>query len=291
VLGVPLDNVSVLRLDLMGGAAPGNKSFKLRYNLARARARGVRRVLSFGGGWSNHLHALAAVGAELGLETIGVLRGGETPTAMLEDALRWGMQLHPVSREEYRRRDDPVYQQQVLAGFDDCLLIPEGGANVDGFLGCREIAALAESGDRHWERVVLAVGTGTTLAGLAAGMQHCREVVGIAALKGARDLDCRVASLLEAAGTPAQTPWRIEHQYHCGGFAKVSSELREFVPAFEAATGIPLEPLYTGKLMLAVHRQLAAGAWCTDRPLLAIHTGGLQGRRGFPWLASVANPA
>ncbi len=284
ILGVPFDKVSVLRLDRLGGAAPGNKSFKLQHNLARAKQRGARRVLSFGGGWSNHLHALAAVGAELGMETIGVVRGGETATAMLADAERWGMRLVAVSREEYRRRGSPEYQAELAARFGGCMVIPEGGANVDGLLGCREIAALAEAGGAHWDRVLVAVGTGTTLAGLAAGLRASGEVVGVSALKGAADSERRIEELLAAADLQARLPWRVEQAYHCGGFARMNGELAQFIPAFEAATGIPLEPVYTGKLFLALYDKLRTGTWGSEERVLAIHSGGLQGRRGYPGL-------
>ena len=95
-----MGNVQILRLDLLGGSAPGNKMFKLRGSLEQARRDGVARIVSFGGAWSNHLHALAALGAELGLETVGIIRGGERDTAMIEDIRCLGMKLVPVSREE-----------------------------------------------------------------------------------------------------------------------------------------------------------------------------------------------
>ncbi|MFV8816449.1 1-aminocyclopropane-1-carboxylate deaminase/D-cysteine desulfhydrase [Haliea sp. E17] len=283
--GLPLDNISVLRLDQLGGAAPGNKSFKLRLHLRRAQARGVTRILSFGGGWSNHLHALAAVGSELGLQTIGVVRGGDTDTAMLEDVRRWGMQLVPVSREDYRRRDQADYQRQLAARFGPCLVIPEGGAGSAGLLGSRAIADLARV-PWQWSRVVVAVGSGTTLAGLAAGLENARELVGISALKGASDLESRVTAMLAGAGQQARLPWHIDHDWHCGGFARADERLRQFIPAFAAATGIPLEPVYTGKLFLALYHKLASGEWRADEPLLAIHSGGLQGRRGYAWLTT-----
>ncbi len=276
--------LDVLRLDLVGGNAPGNKSYKLRHNLRLARERGVTRVLSFGGAWSNHLHALAAVGAELGIETIGIVRGGETPTAMLADAQRWGMRLLPVSREEYRRRDDPGYQRELAARFHPCQVIPEGGANPEGVLGCREIAGLLPAGVR-WNRLAVAVGSGATLAGLVASAAGVDEVTGIAALRATGDLETRVTSLLERSGLRAQLPWRIEHGFHCGGFARVDPALREFMLDFEARHGLALEPVYTGKLFLAVDRLLASGAWGAGERILALHTGGLQGRRGYPWLS------
>ena len=285
VLGQDLANVGVLRLDRLGGPAPGNKAFKLQPVLASAAAGGVGRVLSFGGPWSNHLHALAACGADLGLETVGFVRGAEQATAMLADARRWGMQIVALSRAEYRHRHEPAFQQALLADHGPGLLLPEGGASAEGVRGCLAIARLVNASAVPWDRIVLAVGTGTTLAGLAAGLDPGVQLVGVSALKNARDLERRVSECLASAGLQAAVHWQILHDYHCGGFARVDPRLRELMLAFEAARDVKLEPVYTGKALLAIHDHLARGEWRPDERILLIHTGGLQGRRGYHWLA------
>ncbi|WP_076000847.1 1-aminocyclopropane-1-carboxylate deaminase/D-cysteine desulfhydrase [Pseudohalioglobus lutimaris] len=284
VLGVSMRNVTVLRLDLLGGSAPGNKVFKLRGSLRAAQARGIKRILSFGGAWSNHLHALAAVGAELDLETVGVVRGAETETPALEDMRRWGMQIVPVSRETYRRRFDSDWLADLEQRHAPCLVVPEGGAGADGLRGCLEIADMVNRSGRIFSRVLVPVGTGTTLAGLIAGLRGSPEVFGVAALKGARDLEERVQEYLHASGLPARVSWQIIHDAHCGGFARTSAELRAFMLAFESVQRLPLEPVYTGKMLYALHSRLAQGRWAEDEPVLVVHTGGLQGRRGYAWL-------
>ncbi len=130
--------------------------------------------------------------------------------------------------------------------------------------------------------MVLAVGTGTTLAGIARGLgaNSDANIVGISVLKGAHDLDNRVAGF---AGSEC-ADWKILHAYHCGGYARVSPALREFILAFEAAHNIPLDPVYTGKAMFAVYQLIATGHWPENQPVVLVHTGGLQGRRGFEWL-------
>jgi 1-aminocyclopropane-1-carboxylate deaminase len=279
-------NLSLLRLDRAGGRAPGNKSFKLRGYLDRARREGVTRLVSFGGAWSNHLHALAAVGNEQGCETIGIVRGEahEKSTPMIEDALRWGMRIVRVSRAEYRLRNEAGYQRELADRFGPCLLVPEGGAAPEGALGCRAIAKLALECAPGCRRIVLPVGTGTTLAGLVASLDARYEVVGISALRGALDLEKRVGELVAALRPAGGARWRIDHGHHCGGFARVTPGLRDFMLAFEAMNGIEIEPVYTGKMLFAVRRMLQAGEWDGGSPTLAIHTGGLQGRRGYPWL-------
>lgn len=274
-----------MRLDLAGGPAPGNKSFKLQGFLDRARREGIGRLVSFGGAWSNHLHALAAVGRDQGFETIGIVRGEahEATTPMLDDARRWGMRIVRVSRAEYQRRNDSDYQRELIQKFGSCLLIPEGGASFEGLKGCRLIAEQVLKCASHGQRIVLPVGTGTTLAGLVANLDAGYQVIGVSALKGADDLENRVGALASELRTAAAR-WRIVHDYHCGGFARVTPELRDFILAFEQMNGMEIEPVYTGKMLFAIQNMVQSGEWDGRSPTLAIHTGGLQGRRGFAWL-------
>ena len=287
VAGVSMSNVALLRLDTGGGLAPGNKQFKLRANLAAARRLGINRLVSFGGAWSNHLHALAAVGAEQGFATVGIVRGADqgAESATLADARRWGMQIVRVSREEYRRRHDADYLEQLQQEYGPCLVIPEGGANTEGARGCMDIAGLIRTAAPAMRHILVPVGTGTTLAGLVAGLDSGYEVTGVAALKGATDLEQRTGQLLERMATGDCARWQILHAYHCGGFARASSDLREFILAFEAVHAVALDPVYTGKMLYAVHQRLRSGEYAATAPLLAVHTGGLQGRRGYSWLA------
>jgi 1-aminocyclopropane-1-carboxylate deaminase len=283
---VSLGNVSLLRLDRTGGLAPGNKSFKLREYLAQAKQAGAVRLVSFGGAWSNHLHALAALGSQHGIETVGIVRGEETEenSAMLADAASWGMRIFRVSRTQYRRRNDTVYQQELSERFAPCLLIPEGGASLAGVRGCSGIGEIIRRMAPQARRIVVPVGTGTTLAGLASSLDARCEILGISALKGATDLEQRVADLLQALDLDSNASWSIRHEFHCGGFARVDSALRDFILAFEEIQGVQLEPVYTGKMLFAIHQLLRQGEWAPDTPVLAIHTGGLQGRRGYSWL-------
>jgi 1-aminocyclopropane-1-carboxylate deaminase len=282
-----MGNVSLLRLDQTGGAAPGNKSFKLQAYLAQARKQGIRRLVSFGGPWSNHLHALAAIGHQLDFETVGIVRGDEcrTESAMLADARRWGMHIVAVARSEYRQRNEHDYQRQVTETFAPCLLIPEGGSSATGASGCKDIANIIERFAPPFKRVILPVGTGTTLAGLVASLTPDYQLVGVSALKGATDQQLRVQTLLGELHAKSGASWRILDDFHCGGFARVNSALREFILAFEAVQGVELEPVYTAKMLFGIHQLLQRGEWASQERLLAIHTGGMQGRRGYSWLS------
>lgn len=286
MLGKSPGTLSLLRLDLVGGAAPGNKRFKLNGYLQQAAARGITRLVSFGGAWSNHLHALAAVGQQQGLETVGIVRG-DTPgklSATLEEARRWGMRIVPVSRAEYRLRNEDSYQRQLVERFAPCLLVPEGGASATGAVGCGAIADRIRElapGIRH---IAVPVGTGATLAGLVASLDDSYDVLGVSALKGAVDLEQRVQGLLDVLAARNHARWRIDHDHHCGGFARVDSSLKQFILAFEAVHAVQLDPVYTAKMLYALYQSGDRGTRGTGTPTLAIHTGGLQGRRGYAWL-------
>ncbi len=177
--------LGVLRLDRLHPLWGGNKVFKLLPNLRRAEALGQRRVISFGGAYSNHLHALAAWGREHGLETVGIVRGEAParPGPTLRDLHDWGMRIRHVSRAAYRRRVDPAWVEEITRDLRPALVIPEGGDNAEGFAGCRELGRSIAALPGNWDVIALACGTGTTLAGLVAGGEAF--VLGIAALRDA----------------------------------------------------------------------------------------------------------
>nr|WP_277602501.1 pyridoxal-phosphate dependent enzyme [Parahaliea mediterranea] len=285
-----MGGVRVLRLDRCHPLAGGNKWFKLCLLLQRARAQGHRRLLSFGGPWSNHLHALAGLGAAAGFETVGVVRGEATaePTATLRDCAARGMALVHVSRGDYRRRHDAAFQRALLDRHGPAALIPEGGDCVEGARGCLPVGRAIAGACPEGATVVVPAGTGTTLAGMAAALGPGYSLLGISALKGALDTDDRVRRNLAALGGGAGADWRIVHDAHEGGFARVSAPLREFQQWAEIALGLPLDPVYTAKALLALWRMLARGDIDRERPVVFVHTGGLQGRRGFAWLADGA---
>ncbi|MEH6609716.1 MAG: pyridoxal-phosphate dependent enzyme [Halioglobus sp.] len=289
VLGVSFRNVTLFRLDRLGGVAPGNKRFKLE-GCMEALATPPAQILSFGGAWSNHLHALALWGNERNVATIGVVRGErqEHLTPTLEDCIEWGMILEFVSRSDYRRRGDPDFLKLIHARYPDSVILPEGGASAAGVMGCTYIADLMLAADIPTGPVMLAVGTGTTLAGVALGFGRSgeaqRELIGVSALRGADDLLVSIQTMLAGRGKAAR--WRLLHEHHCGGFARVNAGLREFMLEFEAVHNVPLEPVYTGKVLYAIHQLRSQGLWDSEQSLVVIHTGGLQGRRGYPWLSS-----
>lgn len=274
---------SMWRLDCLDAAAPGNKLFKLKENFRAAHAAGHTRILSFGGAFSNHLHALALLGAAEGFATIGVVRGEATaldnPT--LRDAQRAGMQLHFIDRATYRNKRDSEFLASLQRRFGPCYIVPEGGANRAGVLGCRALGEAIRTLAPLPDIVVLPCATGSTMAGVIAGLEDSCAVLGVAVLKGADFLTAAVRSGLQSVGAEHNARWSIDSESHAGGYARVTPALAAFMADFQQRSGIPLEPVYTGKMMHAVYKGMVAGGYAPGSRVLTLHTGGLQGARGF----------
>ncbi|MEH8182242.1 1-aminocyclopropane-1-carboxylate deaminase/D-cysteine desulfhydrase [Aeromonas allosaccharophila] len=264
------------RDDLIHPAISGNKWRKLKYHLLHAREHGKQHLLSFGGAYSNHIHALAAAGYQTGLRTTGIIRGeaDAVSNTTLRDARRWGMDLVFVDRQSYRRRQDPDW----LAQFDapDTLIVPEGGSSPLAIPGVAELVGEVPFSPDLW---VLPCASGGTLAGLVAGKRDREQILAIAVLKGGGFIADEVCRLHPAA---ASIPgWRIALDHHDGGYAKFSPALWQWVEDFSADTGLPLEPIYSGKAMWGLFRELAAGRIAPGSKIVFIHTGGMQGLAGL----------
>jgi 1-aminocyclopropane-1-carboxylate deaminase len=244
---------AMLRLDLLHPEVSGNKWFKLKYNLEAA---GKRPVVTFGGAYSNHIAATAAACALMEIPCTGIIRG-ERPAILshtLQQAVAKGMQLDFVSREAYRLKDSTSYP--------DAYVIPEGGNNEHGVRGCKEILTLADTSS--FTHILCACGTGTTLTGLISSALPHQQVLGYVVLKGAEYLQQEI---------PPGNNWRLIHEYHGGGYAKTSPALIGFINQFYRETQIPLDVVYTGKLVYGFSQSVfPAGS-----KVLLIHTGGLQG--------------
>jgi 1-aminocyclopropane-1-carboxylate deaminase len=254
----------------------GNKFRKLKYNLEKAQSENYKGILTFGGAFSNHIAATAAAGQELNIPTVGIIRGEELGSKIdqnptLRYAKSCGMQLEFVSRTAYKDKADPAYLKMLLETFKDFYIIPEGGTNDLAIKGCQEI--LTET-DQQFDLICCSVGTGGTIAGLINSSLPTQKIIGFPALKGGflnEDI-CKFAT---------QSNWELWEAYHFGGYAKVDSKLITFMNHFKAIYNIPLDPVYTAKMMYGIFDAIQTGQIPKDAKVLAIHTGGLQGIEGM----------
>ena len=266
----------IKRDDLIHSEISGNKYRKLKYNIIEAQKLGFETLLTFGGAFSNHIAATASVGKEFGFKTIGIIRGEElydkveaNPT--LKFAKTCGMQFKFVSRSDYREKTTESFINNLKGEFGEFYHVPEGGTNTLAIRGCEEI--LSET-DKEFDFICSSVGTGGTISGLINCSKPSQQVLGFPALKG----DFLKNEIVKFAH---QSNWQLVTNYHFDGYAKVAKELIDFINKFKEDTNIPLDPVYTGKMMFGIFDLIDKGFFPIGSKILAIHTGGLQGIEGM----------
>jgi len=265
--------LSILRLDQIHPVVSGNKWFKLKYNIEDAVAKGYSSILTFGGAYSNHLIATAAAAKAFGLSCVGIVRGFHAKnelTETLQACQDSGMQLHFISREDYSRKDDPQFLKSICQQFPEAYLIPEGGDNENGRKGAEAIASFIADTYTH---VALPVGTGTTFSGIRNALSASVEMLGFTAMKGGAYLESDIRLVLE---NPL-LPFELITDYHFGGFARHNAALTGFMNAFYERSNIPLDMVYTSKMMYGIFDLIKKEKFPEGSSILCIHTGGLQG--------------
>jgi len=270
-------HVDVLRSDLVHPVVSGNKWFKLRHYLQQALTQGATCLLTFGGAYSNHIVATAAMCQQQGLTSIGIIRG-EKPAVLsytLQDAAAFGMRLYFIPREQYRLKliPDEVWSQQDQSA---TLVVAEGGYGSTGMQG----AALLLSGSSMsaYSHFAAAVGTGTTVAGITTVAHPHQKVLGISALKNNVELEAAIKGLLP---TTMHNRFLLHHQFHFGGYAKHHAQLLQFMNSWYDQTKIPSDFVYTGKLFYAIDSLIRDDYFKAGSRILIVHSGGLQGNRSL----------
>ncbi len=276
-LNLPNDiSVFMKREDRIHPFVSGNKYRKLKYNLEKAQSQGYKTLLTFGGAYSNHIAATAVAAQQQGFRAIGVIRGEELHNLIDENpTLRFaqscGMKFKFISREAYRVKNAPAFVNDLRSEFGDFFLIPEGGTNTLAVRGCEEILT---SGDAMFDYICCPVGTGGTISGLINCSKLGQQVLGFPALKG----DFLREEIRKFANNDR---WKLITDYHFGGYAKINEDLVRFLNDFKRQTQIPLDPVYTGKMMYGILDLVKKGYFKEGTQILAIHTGGLQGIAGM----------
>jgi 1-aminocyclopropane-1-carboxylate deaminase len=266
----------IKREDQIHPIISGNKFRKLKYNLEDAKMKGFKTLLTFGGAFSNHIAAVAEVGKQFEFKTVGVIRGEELVDKIEENptlkfAKQTGMDFKFVTREAYREKITKQFIDELKADFGDFYLIPEGGTNALAIKGCEEI--LTEE-DKDFDYICCSVGTGGTISGLINCSKPSQQILGFSALKG--------DFLIEDIGKFVEKKnWQLITDYHFGGFAKINEELISLINEFKSNYQIPLDPIYTGKMMYGIFDLMEKGFFPKGSKILAIHTGGLQGIEGM----------
>lgn len=274
------NNADIKRLDLLHPIVSGNKFYKLKYNIEQAKHLGVERVVTFGGAYSNHLHAAAWACKENNLQLIALIRGEEpehlSPTII--DIITWGAQVEYITRDAYAHKATEDFKIWIFDTFGPSFIIPEGGANFLGVNGCMEILTPE---DQVYSDIFCSAGTGTMASGLALSLKPHQILHVVSALKGG-GMKQQMFELIkyflmdDEAASEVLKNVVFHEDYHFGGYAKTTPELEEFIAHQKAHFDLPLDKVYTGKLFKAF---LEIEKNNVFEKALIIHSGGLQGNR------------
>ena len=280
--------IKVLRLDAQHQHIGGNKLYKLYYNLLEAKKQNKTKLLTFGGAYSNHLRATAFAAKQLGLESIAVIRGEEHKNLnhVLAFCKEQTMQLHYISRTEYREKNNTDFIEKLKEQFGDFYLIPEGGSNALALKGTSHIPKIAfDLLNENIDCFALAIGTGGTAAGILNGIEENKtksKVLAISALKGGEFLRNDIEKLLndfyendKAKTTNTLSKLILETHFHEGGYAKKSERLMNFISEFNQNNDFEIEPIYTGKAFFAVYNLAATNFFEEGNMIVLVHTGGI----------------
>ncbi|WP_334064534.1 1-aminocyclopropane-1-carboxylate deaminase/D-cysteine desulfhydrase [Alteromonas genovensis] len=275
------------------------------------------RLISFGGGFSNHLHALGYVCHTLGIPLSAIIRGdySATPTPMISDLTSWNVDIEYVDRITYKKRDSAEYLNSLKERFSPAIIIPEGGSQEQAVAGVAELVseiteALATNHNTQFDTIIAPVASGATMAGIVSALTPNQHAIGIGVLKGQDYLESLVNQFLPPAiltkkivtkeiltkelmtkelavkapanneeENKANSNWHINHDYHCGGYAKAPPYLKAFCENFNHAMPFKVEPVYSGKVFFALKDMLKKGTFKSGSKIIVLHTGGLQGAR------------
>jgi 1-aminocyclopropane-1-carboxylate deaminase len=268
--------VEIRREDLIHPFISGNKYRKLKYNIREVKRLKIKTLLTFGGAFSNHISAAAYAGKINNFKTIGVIRGEELENKIEENptlkfAKSCGMEFLFVSREAYRKKSETSFFEKLKEKYGDFYLIPEGGTNELAVKGCEEIL---NPEDDIYDYICTCVGTGGTISGIINASKRHQKILGFPALKG----DFLKGDIRKFA---KYENWELIKAYHFGGYGKIKPELITFINTFKRDYNIPLDPIYTGKMMFGILDLIKNGFFPKNAKILVVHSGGLQGIAGM----------
>lgn len=267
-------NVYVKRDDLIHPFISGNKWRKCFYLLKHIVNSGYKTAVTFGGAYSNHIHAFSYACNQLGLKSVGIIRGEELASKPLNSTLSFardnGMELIFVSRDEYKKRYDETYNEE-LAIKHEAYVVPEGGTTLLAIDGFKEMLNEIRS-EIQFDSIWVPCGSGGTIAGINTNLLNTEQVIGINVLKGTeRELTETIQDFSSINN------YIINNDYHFGGYAKHTPELLTFVDNFEKDFNIELEEVYSAKMFYAFFDMVNKGA-IKNKTVVLCHTGGLQAK-------------
>ena len=264
----------IKREDLIHDIVSGNKWRKLNYNFKYIKEKKIKRILSFGGAYSNHLHALSWLAKKNNIKSFGLVRGCElsieNPT--LSFCKKNKMDLFFLDRSTYRNNkyNNPIFKK-IIKSEENVFVIPEGGFNEFGIKGCEEIM---NEVNEHYDIICCSIGSGCTAVGIIKSLKFDQSFLGFSSFKNNSQIKNIISEKVKTMN------WEINSKYNFGGFGQVNNELTKFIKDFKNTYAIMLDPIYTSKLFFGLFDMISKNKLPKDSRILALHTGGLQGLQG-----------
>ena len=264
----------IKREDLIHDIVSGNKWRKLNYNFKYVKEKKIKKILSFGGAYSNHLHALSWLAKKNNIKSFGLVRGCElsieNPT--LSFCKKNKMDLFFLDRSTYRdnKYNNPIFKT-IIKSEDNIFVIPEGGFNEFGIKGCEEIM---NEVNEHYDIICCSIGSGCTAVGIIKSLKFDQSFLGFSSFKNNSQIKNIISEKVKTMN------WEINSEYNFGGFGQVNNELKKFIKDFKNTYAIMLDPIYTSKLFFGLFDMISKNKLPKDSRILALHTGGLQGLQG-----------
>ena len=262
------------REDLIHPEISGNKYWKLYFNVNNyLEGPGKNPLLiTFGGAFSNHIASVAAFGRIFNIPTMGIIRGEELEDHFFENytlkrAFENGMRFRFVNRTDYRKKE--LLTAELQKEFPEALIIPEGGSNLQAVEGVKFM--LTEQ-TKDFDYLCTAVGTGGSIAGISRYAVEKQNVIGFTVVKDS-GLKQKITELSGNSNFNL-----IDADF--GGYGKISDDVVRFINNFWQEYNIPLDPVYTGKMMMKLFQMKEEGYFPKGSKVMAFHTGGLQGIEG-----------
>ena len=285
-LGLGDDDLWIKRDDLTGLGGGGNKVRKLEWTCAAALADGATVLVTTGAPQSNHARLTAAAAARLGLDAVLVLAGGPGSSGSGNLALdglfgatvRWA---GPADDQTLGAIAEQVAGELRQRGAG-AAVIPFGGSSVLGARGYAECGRELLGQSPDLETVVVAVGSGGTMAGLVAALGSAR-VLGVhcgAIADPARAVSELASGLSGVRCRPQDLRLRLDQVGH--GYGALTEPTMAALTLAARTEGIVLDPIYTGRALAGLIAAVRDGDIIGGQRTIFLHSGGLPGLFGHP---------
>lgn len=273
------------RDDLIHHHISGNKYRKLKYNFIEFSKGNYDEVIAFGGAFSNLLHTLSYIGKAGKIKMKFYIRGDgyDQNNPSLADMHRNGVEMEFVDRQKFRKLRQKYFLTENAE--KNKFIVPEGGSNHLALPGASElIQEIQDQLGKTPDYLVMDMGTGGTISGVISLLPDNCHLIAIPVLKGI-DWTTTIENLSGLSDNQQKMrKVSINEDYHFGGFAKYNDELIQFMNDFHFNFGIPLDPIYTCKLVYGLNDLILKDFFKANSDIVWVHGGGIQGIRGFNYL-------